>query len=486
MRNKSIKLAITLALTASILGCAVGPDYKTPAAPEVKSFANASTIFQSGEIVTHFWEQFNDAELTRLIDAALLANHDLKIAMARVDQVRALRRQGWFDFAPTIRAKGGYTKQELAMDQVQPGMPRTTELYDAGFEAAWELDLFGRVRRANEARNAELQSAVANWHDAQTIVIAEVVRSYFELRGAQQQLAVAQRNIDNQQESLKLVTARLDAGRGTEFDTARAQTQLSNTSASVAPLQTAVARSSHRLNVLLGRAPEDESLKTLIATQLLNNLQITTIPEHIAIGDPGLLLRRRPDIQRAERELAASTANIGVAVGDLFPKVTFTGSVGYAAMSTSRLGDSSSQTYRLGPSISWAAFDLGRVRAQIAVARARADEQLARYEQTVLRALEETENALVLHSKSRERLIHAQAAADASATAARIARLRFEGGALDFLAVLDAERAQLQSQDQLARIQTEVATSLVTVYQALGVGWESVPVLQARSRYTAN
>jgi multidrug efflux system outer membrane protein len=213
-----------------------------------------------------------------------------------------------------------------------------------------------------------------------------------------------------------------------------------------------------------------------LTSALTTARELPPLPNVIAVGNPADLLRRRPDIKASERALASDTARIGIAVADLFPRVTFTGSVGYAATDSSSLGDSGTGTRLIAPGISWAAFDLGRVRAQIAGARARADGSLARYEQTVLRALEETENALTTHSRSRERLEHVNASAQASATAARLARTRFDGGIADFLTVLDTERTLLEAEDALAQSRTDTATSLVAVYKALGGGWQDLPL----------
>jgi multidrug efflux system outer membrane protein len=297
-----------------------------------------------------------------------------------------------------------------------------------------------------------------------------VARTYFELRGAQTQLTVAQRNVDNQRETAGLTQVRLDAGRGTELDTSRARSQLSTTLATIGPLQAQVARSIHRLAVLTGREPN--ALNDLLTPPR----ELPELPQITAVGDPAALLRRRPDIRVAERSLAASTARVGVAIGDLFPKVTFTGNFNYAATEPGYLGQGSTRGYVIGPAISWAAFDLGRVRAQIAGSRARADVQLAGYEQVVLRALQETEDSLVTHARTRDSLKDAQDAARESLTAARIARARYEGGMVDFLEVLDAERTQLAAEDRLAQVRTDAATSLIAVYKALGGGWEMAPL----------
>jgi outer membrane protein, multidrug efflux system len=462
---------VILFISAALAACVVGPDYKPPETRAAQRFDHLEPESYSAEgAVAQFWTLFEDPTLERLVDDALATNHDLRIALTRVTEARALRGETRLDIAPTVTAGAGYTEQRLADAQRVAGVPRDQELYDAGFDAFWELDFFGRIRRSIEASNAELDAAEASLRDAQVIVTAEVTRTYFELRGLQLQLDVAHRNVRNQRQTLDLTNVRLEAGRGTELDTSRAQAQLSGTLTTIAPLEAGIARSIHRLGVLTGREPG--ALRETLAP----SKNLPEIPRIAAVGDPGGLLRRRPDIRVAERQLAAATARIGVAVADLFPRVTFTGSAGYVADTSDALGDSGSDTYFIAPGISWAAFDLGRVRARIAGARARADGDLLRYEQTVLRALEETENALVTHARARQRLAHADDAAQASSKAAGLARLRFEGGTSDFLQVLDAERSQLEAEDRLALARTEAGTSLIAVYKSLGGGWENAPM----------
>jgi outer membrane protein, multidrug efflux system len=463
-------IALTATLTA-LAGCAVGPNYSKPATAAGAQFEGAREGVYSGQDTpAQFWTQFGDDTLNGLVADSLAANHDLRIALSHLVEARALHRQSEFDLAPTVTASGGYTRERFAGVDSPTGAPLDAHFYDAGFDAFWELDFFGRVRRNVEASRADLEGAEATLRDAQVSVTAEVARTYFELRGAQTQLAVAQRNVDNQRETLKLTQARLDAGRGTQLDTARAGSQLSTTLASIGPLQASVARSIHRLSVLTGREPN-------ALNQLLSPAhELPELPRLAAVGDPAGLLRRRPDIRIAERQLAASTARVGVAIGDLFPKVTFTGNFSYTAPETGSLGSTASRGYLIGPSISWAAFDLGRVQAEIAGSRARADASLAGYEQTVLRALEETENALVTHARTRDSLQNAADAAQQSLSAARLARTRYEGGTADFLEVLDAERTQLATEDFLAQSRTDAATSLIALYKALGGGWQMAPL----------
>ncbi len=468
MTRQKMKAPIAFLVAATLAGCAVGPNYRKPETAVAPTFASAEpAVYTAEEAQIQFWKQFNDGTLDRLVDDALNANHDLRIAVGRLAEARAARHQSLYDLAPTVTARGGHQTQKLP--QVQTGFPFTASYYDAGFDATWELDLFGRVRRGVEASSAQLQGAEANLHDAQVSVIAEVARTYFELRGEQNQLAVARKNVENEQATFQLTDARLKAGRGTELDTNRARAQLSTTLSTIDPLEAAVYRSIHRLGVLTGRDPN------ALTSELSPPKELPDLPKTLAVGDPGEMLRRRPDIRVAERELAASNAEIGVAVGDYFPKVTFTGSFGYDAASLNGLGTSPSRAYSIGPGISWAAFNLGRVHAQVAGAKARKSTAVAQYEKTVLQALEETENALVTHARSRDQLVHAADAAESSAAAAKLARVRYEGGVVDFLEVLDAERTQLEAEDRMAQSRTQAATSLVAVYKALGGGWEGAP-----------
>jgi multidrug efflux system outer membrane protein len=413
--------------------------------------------------------------LNELIDQALSANHDIRIAQSRLAQARAIRGESRLDLAPTITASGGYTDSRASARQSPiPGVVRDQDYYDASFDASWELDLFGRVRRGIEARSAEVAAAIAGVENSQVSVTAEVARNYFELRGAQHQLDVATRNTANQRKSLELVTARLDAGRGTELDTSRARAQLSATLATIPDLEAAATRSILRLGVLTGNSPEK------LLGQLSAARPLPALPATQPIGTPEALLRRRPDIRIAEHELAAATANIGVAVGDLFPRISLVGSWGFDAIDSNDLGEASSESFAFGPSIRWAAFDLGRVRQRIKQREAAADGALARYEQTVLRALEETDASMTDYVKSLAKQQHLRESASASANAAMLARARFDNGAADFLTVLDAERTMLEAEDLLARTETQSATALLAMYKSLGGGFRPVPTQASR------
>ncbi|HEU4655057.1 MAG TPA: efflux transporter outer membrane subunit [Steroidobacteraceae bacterium] len=463
--------AIAMVLTA----CAVGPNYSQPKVSAPDAFVETnSSLFDHDAVERAYWTKFNDPTLTQLIEDALASNHDLRIASSRLRQARALRGDSRFDLAPTVGVSGSRTQSRLSERQAPPGstIPRDQDYYDAGFDAAWELDLFGRTRRGIEARSAEVGAALAELQNAQVSVTAEVARNYFELRGFQHQLEVAHRNADNQRQTLQITSDRLDAGRGTELDTSRARAQLSSTLATIPDLEAAVTRSILRLGVLSGRSPD------ALLAQLSQPQPLAPLPVTQSIGNPEDLLRRRPDVRIAERQLAAATARVGVAVADLFPRVSFVGRWGFDAADRSDLGDSGSETYAFGPSISWGIFDLGHLHQRIRQREAATDAALARYEQSVLQALEDTDASLTNYAQALVKEQHVRESADASAQAARLARARYDSGVADFLTVLDAERTALESEDRLARSETQTATALLAVYKALGGGYEDVKTAQ--------
>jgi multidrug efflux system outer membrane protein len=431
-------------------------------------FANAGEPgFAENEAVEHYWTGFDDPMMSGLIDDALAHNKDLSAAEANLRAARAARRLAGLDQYPTVTFAAGYTRNLDSQEQL-PGVDMHDREFDAaqaGFDGLWELDLFGRVRRNVEAARGDVGAAAATLQDARVSVIAEVARDYFILRGLQDQLTLTRRNADNQFSTLKLTRNRLEAGRGNELDTSRAEAQWQTTVASIPSLEASVATTCYRLSVLTGRQPN------ALSASLGSLAPMPALPPLNAIGTPEQLLRRRPDVRVAERRLAAATARVGVAVGDLFPKVTLLGEVGYFAPTFGQFGESEARFFSVGPSISWAAFDLGRVRARISSAKAQTDQALAAYEGAVLGALEDTEGALISYGRSQSRRESLRIAAAASEKAADLARKRFEGGLIDFLEVLDAERTLLSAQLLLSQSRTDAATSLIAVYKALGAGW---------------
>ncbi len=439
------------AMAAVLAGCAVGPNYRQPQTPVDTQFANAGEPgLAAGDAVERYWTGFQDPLLNSLIEDALAHNTDLGVAEANLQAARAAKRLIGFDQYPTATLAGSYT-HNLDAQQELPGYSQSQREFntaEAGFDGLWELDLFGRVRRNVEASRADVGASVATLRDARVSVIAEVARDYFILRGLQDQLSLTERNADNQLSTVKLTQTRLEAGRGNELDTSRAEAQWQTTLASIPTLQASIATTMYRLSVLTGRQP------TALGERLSPQAPTPGLPALNAIGTPEQLLRHRPDVRVAERRLAAATARIGVAMGDLFPKVTMVGEVGYWAPTFGDFGQREARFFSVGPSISWAAFDLGRVRARISSAKAETDAALAAYEGAVLNALEDTEGAMITYGRSQTRREALQVAAAASDKAADLAHRRFEGGLIDFLEVLDAERTSLSAELLLSQSRT--------------------------------
>lgn len=463
------RLGAALLPLLALSACTVGPDYQPPSAAAIPgSFIHtaAPSIVETAEPEAAWWAQLDDPILAELVERSRRANPDVEAAEAALRQARALLGLDRWERFPSATARAGVEAAESSGATLPPGIDREETFYSAALDASWELDLFGRVRRTVEAGAAEVEASLADRRAVFVAVAGEVGQTYVELRGTQLRLGIARANVENQRESLELVESLLGAGRGTDLDVARARAQLETTRAAVPRLEAAAAQAIHRLSVLAGEPPA--GLRELLAP----TAALPPAPARIAIGDPAGLLRRRPDVAAAERRLAAATARIGVAVADLFPRVSLTGSFGYLATSLDDLGSARARTTSLGPFLQWAAFDLGRVRDRIRAVEAGADIRLAVYEKTVLTALEETENALVRLDASRAAQAHLLVAEQAAAEAAELARIRFEHGLDSFLAVLDAEARLLAAQDALAQSATETAAAFVALYEALGGGWD--------------
>jgi multidrug efflux system outer membrane protein len=467
------KAGIFLSLAVALASCATAPGYRAPEVQVPATFRETrdtiieTLVTEQAVAETLSWPDLGDSTLIRLLKEAMSGgNLDVRAAEARVRGARAARTETVLDFAPTVTFAGGYTRQRLSSASF-PGFGTfpDQDIWDGGFDAFWELDLFGRVRRNVQAQGAFVAVTREDQRDIQVSLSAELARAYFELRGAQEQLSVAQRNGENQRRTLLVTRQRLDAGRGTAFDTERAQAQLSLTLASIPLLESRVRQAQYQIGVLVGRSP------AAVAAELEPVAALPTLPAAVSVASPDSVVRRRPDVAAAERALAVERALVGAAKADYLPRITVEGSAGYSAADFDVLGDRGTFRYAVGPVISWPALNLGRIKARVDQSRAREAEAQAQYTQTVLRALEEVESSLVRYRTSRARVERIQDAATASERAADLARLRFSGGVADFLQVLDAERTQLEAQDQLAQGRTEAATAYAALYKALGGTW---------------
>ncbi len=456
------RLALTLLASLTLAACATSapPPVTKPATPE--AFAQAANT--EAQPVAEFWRAFGDSELDALITQAMAANRDLRVAAARVAEAQAIEGGTRGLGRPTLDLTAGANRSRSAENSGRPG---TRNAFDIGAGASWEIDLLGRVATEQRFARANVEAAEAQRRGVQVSIAAEVARSYFELRGLQEQLRVTRLDSGTQRDALKLVEARLSAGRGTALDTERARVLVEGTAASLPLLESALARTRMRLAVLTGAAPS--SLDARLSEQKpLPGLPATPLA---AIGSPQTLLQRRPDVAAAEQQLRAAEAQTGIARSRLWPSLTLSGSLGLNAGRIGDLGDSGSFVASLGANVLWALIDNGQRRAQVSAADARRDAALAQFDQAVLVALEETEGALVNYTRSQQRTENLFAAAKAAEGAAKIARARLDAGSIDFLVVLDAERQLLQARDQLAQGQTQAATALVGVYRALAGGW---------------
>ena len=473
----------------TLAGCVVGPNYQRPPVALDSGFVNAGASATNAQPaapdIATFWRGFNDPALNALIERGLAANGDVRIAQARLMEARANQGEADAQARPGLGLSSGITHSVRPITQ-QPGATvneRTGTVYDAGFIANWELDFFGRYRRGSEAAAALVQVGEAGIAGAHTAVAAEVARYYLELRGLQQRLQFTETSLVNQRESLRITSARLDAGRGTQLDFARASTLVASTEAALPSLQNAIERAVFRLATLTAQPPR-VLLAQLGVPAPLPGLPVTDLAA-LPLGTPEQWLQRRPDLIAAERQLAAATANIGVAKSELFPRVSLSGLLGLNAATLGNLARSESGVYSLGVGLTWTPFDLGQLRSRIAASEARTQASLASYEQTVAIALEETEGAFSSFTRNAQRAERLTSAARSAEEAAELARRRFDAGVTDFLVVLDAEREVLANRDQLVQAQVGTATALVAVYRALGGGWDAPAAQPAAERRAA-
>ncbi len=460
-----LKLFAPALLALALSACMVGPDYQKPDTAPARLDSNAQAKdYDRTRYEDAWWKQFDDPVLIQLVDQVLKENRELRVAYDRVLASRAIRDDVANDRFPTVTSRAS---AQIGKGQV-PGQTDdrvNQERYDLGLDMIWEVDLFGRVRRELESSDALSDAALADLQQLQVSLIAELADAYGQLRGAQLRESIAKSNLENQRESRDLTIQLRDAGVGNELDVQRAEARLAATEASVPQLQAEEVRQKNRIATLLGQRPDALSVD-------LSPKKLPAIAKALPIGDPGELLRRRPDIAAAERRLASATADVGVATADLFPKVSLGGFLGFTAGRGSQIGSAAANAWGVAPSITWAAFDLGSVRARLRASKADADAALATYEQQVLLALEESSNAFSDYGKRQQRLVSLVRQSEASRNAAQQAGQQYREGTVDFLNLLDAEREQLAAEDAQALAEVDVYRGIVAIYKALGGGWQ--------------
>jgi len=468
--------------TASGAACMVGPDFQPPAEDVPAGFSQDGTGPGAGQPLSpahlaRWWTVFGDPVLSCLEERAAASNLDLKLAEARIRQARAVRRIAVSGLGPSVDATGAYRYSQSPGFTATGGggagevinEPGYSQQFLAGFDAVWEADVFGRVRRGVEAADADLRSAVESRRDVLVSVTAEVARAYVDLRAAQERIAIARQNLAAQEHSASITRQRFQGGFASGLDVANAQALVATTASQVPLLEASAQQAIHGLSVLLGLEP------AALNQELSPPSPIPPAPPEVPVGVPSGLLRRRPDIRAAEAGIQAATARIGVATADLFPRFTINGSAGFQAGDFGSWFDWASRFFSLGPSVDWRVFETGRIRAGIRQQEALQEQAFIAYRQTVLAALQEVEDALVASKREEMHRSALTAAVAANRKAVELATVLYTEGQTDFLNVLEPQKSLYVTQDALARSTQAVSTNLVALYKALGGGWEEPP-----------
>lgn len=463
-----VQVLAGLLLLMVAAGCmSAGPNYQAPEKPLPTVWQDGSdpALLPDQAVVVCWWTLFEDPLLQRLIEEGAQGNLDMRGALARLREARARLALATGERWPVADAVGSVARQRGSENSLAASNGSHT-VYGVGFDASWEIDLFGRIGRSVEEARAGYQASAEDRADVMISVYAEIARSYFTVRTFQARLAAAEGNLESQRQVLGLTRARFRNGLATGLDVAQAERVLASSEAVVPPLRIALRQAINAVTVLLGRMPGEWSAELSVPEP------IPLPPRTVAIGVPADLLRRRPDVRRAERQLAAQTARIGIATADLYPRLSLSGSFAFESISAGDLFQSSSRAFSFGPAVRWLLFDGNRVRSRIEVEEAVTEQVLYRYEQTVLNAVAEAENALTEHLQQRSRQLALERSQLAAQRSLRLATGLYKDGLSDFQNVLDAQRSLFEIENQLAAAQGDAVINLVQLYKAIGGGWD--------------
>lgn len=472
-----VSLALLSLLLMSLCGCMVGPNYIAPQATTPAKWASIERTDRSEQSratsdapdLISWWRQFSDPVLTTLVEEAVHSNFDIKIAEARLRQARASRGVAFGGLLPSVGASGGYQLVHKA------GVSGDQNLFQAGLDAVWELDLFGGQRRNLESADAGIVAASEGIRAAQVSLVAEVALNYIQLRGSQQEIDIAQKNLTSQQRTAAITHKQFDVGFANGLDVANADATVAMTEAQIPVYETAERQAIYALSVLLARPPAD------LLQQLSPRVSLPSVPTQVPVGLPSDLLRRRPDIKVSEAQLHAATAQIGVAVADFFPSFSLTGAVNWNSNLLGTLWNSSSRSFGIGPAVSWPIFQGGAIDSNVHLQEALRDQAYLSYQKTVLAALQDVENALIAFAKEQQHRKALNDAVVANRKAVDLSLRLYTEGQTDFLNVVTAQRSLYATEDALVQSNSNIATDLIALYKALGGGGEPLSTHQSAS-----
>lgn len=454
---------LTLVAGVVLSGCTVGPQYTKPDTPPIALASAPISMFREAQIQAPWWTFFDEDRLTLLIDRALAHNHDIRQAQANLRASRAVFDERSLDRLPAVTVGADYRRAiEQQVDANSGAERRLSETWRAGFDAQWEIDLFGRLNRLSRSAEARSQAAQAELDLIRLTLAADIARAYYEGQGLQRRLEMAQAQVQSWQKTLKLVQARVASGSGSPEDLENARSNLLRSEATLPPLAVALQQVRFHLDVLTGYRPGHNPVE-------VNELSTAPLALQLPLGDVDRLIRNRPDVVRAERLLAASTEDVGAATAELYPRLSLGGFIGFFAMRGSDIG-SASRAFEMAPGVSWPALHLGSARARLRGSQALADGALARYEQALLQAQEDVEHAVTQLSQQQVRLLALLQSATHGTAALDIAMKRYRAGSGSYLAVLDNQRAVFEIQQTLAQAQTASYIHAIALYKALGWG----------------
>jgi outer membrane protein, multidrug efflux system len=488
----ALRQTVVLLAAAALGSCAVGPNFKRPdpavpatwSATAQRADARRASATDAQPVSLKWWQSFQDGELASLLERSVAANLDVREAVLRIEESRAQRAITAAAFWPSLGVNAGATRQRLSLNtpngaifgvtSAVPGLPQGLIVnpynqFQLGLSASWEPDLFGRVRRSVEAADADTEGVVESEHDVLLALLGDVAQAYIDLRGAQTSLAIVQASLTTQRDLLDLTRQRREAGLTSDLDVQNAAAEVESSEAQLPTLERQITQDINQLSRLMTREPDG------LRAELEAAHPVPPVPPLVPIGLPADLARRRPDIRRSEASLHAATARVGVAVAALFPSLTLNASGGWQTSGFAQLLETASHFSNLGATLELPIFDGGERRATIRLQDVRAQEAGIDYARTVLGALHEVENALAAYASDQQRRVSLAAAAESSRAALLLARQRYESGLASFIDVLDAERTEQQNELSAAQATTAVSSDLVSLYRALGGGWESPP-----------